>query len=333
MRARGDGLDWVACRPCAPARNAVALAFVLNGLCFATLVSRVPDLRADLRPRQRRARPAAAGDRRRLAAGAAGGGAADRPGWVRPGWSASGAWAAARGLVVAALAADVAASWPLCALGLFGYGIGVGVWDVAMNVEGAEVERRLGRTVMPRFHAGWSVGSIVGAGVGVLDGGRRRAAASSTWAASACWRSRCVVPGVRAFLPPAPQPETTGAGRRARPGWSRGRWRSGVMVLAFAMVEGSANDWLGARADRRLRRAPLGGRRRLLALRHRDDRRAGWSGRWCWTASAGRRCSWATSALAAARRAAGRAWRARRCSWPSASCSGASAPRSASRSA
>ena len=37
-----------------------------------------------------------------------------------------------------------------------------------MNVEGADVERRLGRTVMPRFHAGFSFGAIVGAGVGVL---------------------------------------------------------------------------------------------------------------------------------------------------------------------
>ena len=36
-----------------------------------------------------------------------------------------------------------------------------------MNVDGAEVERRLGRTVMPRFHAAWSFGSIGGAGIGV----------------------------------------------------------------------------------------------------------------------------------------------------------------------
>ena len=36
-----------------------------------------------------------------------------------------------------------------------------------MNVEGAEVERRLGRTVMPRFHAGCSLGTFVGAGIGV----------------------------------------------------------------------------------------------------------------------------------------------------------------------
>ena len=30
------------------ARNAVAMVFGLNGFCFATLVSRVPDLRASL---------------------------------------------------------------------------------------------------------------------------------------------------------------------------------------------------------------------------------------------------------------------------------------------
>ena len=40
-----------------------------------------------------------------------------------------------------------------------------------MNVEGAEVERRLGRTVLPRFHAAWSFGSIGGAGIGVLAAG------------------------------------------------------------------------------------------------------------------------------------------------------------------
>ena len=50
------------------------------------------------------------------------------------------------------------------------YGIGTGVWDVAMNVEGAEVERGLGRSIMPRFHAAWSVGSIAGAGDRRPDG-------------------------------------------------------------------------------------------------------------------------------------------------------------------
>ena len=35
-----------------------------------------------------------------------------------------------------------------------------------MNVQGAVVERRLGRAIMPRFHAGYSVGTVAGALVG-----------------------------------------------------------------------------------------------------------------------------------------------------------------------
>ena len=51
-------------------------------------------------------------------------------------------------------------------VGLFLLGLGNGTWDVAMNVEGAEVERRLGRSIMPRFHAGFSVGTVAGALLG-----------------------------------------------------------------------------------------------------------------------------------------------------------------------
>src|SRR3954454_12201899 len=42
---------------------------------------------------------------------------------------------------------------PLVA-GLFVFGFSTGAWDVAMNVQGAAVERGLGRSIMPRFHAG-----------------------------------------------------------------------------------------------------------------------------------------------------------------------------------
>jgi MFS family permease len=241
--ARVGGMDWTGSVPTVlSARNAVALAFVLNGLCFASLVSRVPDLRDVLgldngglgllllaiAAGSLLALPAAGRLITRL-------GAAEV---VR-----LGAWAAAIGLVVAALGADVAASWPLCALGLFGYGTGVGVWDVAMNVEGAEVERRLGRTVMPRFHAGWSVGSIIGAGVGVV-----MAAADVPLAVHVggvgVLALALVVPGVRTFLPPTPEPAATG-GEATRSAWLEPRTLAvGLMVLAFAMVEGSANDWL-----------------------------------------------------------------------------------------
>ena len=34
---------------------------------------------------------------------------------------------------------------------------------MAQNVEAADVEQRLGRTLMPRFHAGFSIGTVAGA--------------------------------------------------------------------------------------------------------------------------------------------------------------------------
>ena len=54
------------------------------------------------------------------------------------------------------------------AAGLFVFGFGNGTWDVAMNVQGAAVERELGRAIMPRFHAGWSIGTVAGAGIGAV---------------------------------------------------------------------------------------------------------------------------------------------------------------------
>ena len=69
------------------------------------------------------------------------------------------------GLGVAGLGGDLALL-PLVLLGLALFGFGTGLCDVAMNVEGAANERALGRTVMPLFHALFSVGTIVGALLG-----------------------------------------------------------------------------------------------------------------------------------------------------------------------
>ena len=54
---------------------------------------------------------------------------------------------------------------PLIA-GLFVLGFANGAWDVAMNVQGADVERQLGTSIMPRFHAGFSLGTVIGALLG-----------------------------------------------------------------------------------------------------------------------------------------------------------------------
>ncbi len=70
------------------------------------------------------------------------------------------------GLVVIAASVDLFESRWGMAVGLYLLGMGVGVWDVAMNLEGAAVERLLGKNVMPHFHAAFSGGTVLSALVG-----------------------------------------------------------------------------------------------------------------------------------------------------------------------
>ena len=75
----------------------------------------------------------------------------------------------------------VLVSVPVAVPGLVLVGLGIGTWDVAMNVEGADVERRLGRPLMPlelRGHPGLRglldqlLADGVHPGVELLDGAR-----------------------------------------------------------------------------------------------------------------------------------------------------------------
>jgi MFS family permease len=51
------------------------------------------------------------------------------------------------------------------------WGIFQGSLDVSMNAQAIAVEGRAGRRLMPAFHGSWSMGSLAGAGVGVLGVG------------------------------------------------------------------------------------------------------------------------------------------------------------------
>jgi MFS family permease len=51
------------------------------------------------------------------------------------------------------------------------WGIFQGSFDVSMNAQAIAVEGRVGRRLMPGFHGSWSMGSLAGAGVGVIGVG------------------------------------------------------------------------------------------------------------------------------------------------------------------
>ncbi|WP_082570670.1 MFS transporter [Cellulomonas sp. Root485] len=136
-------------------------------------------------------------------------------------------------------------------LGLVMFGVGTGVWDASMNVEGAVVEQHLGRTVMPRYHAGFSFGTVAAAGIAAVAAGLHVPVVVHVPVAVVL-SVIGVAFAVRAFLPIVDEPEVHHGTERAEKG-ARGAlaaWLEprtlliGLVVLAAALTEGSANDWV-----------------------------------------------------------------------------------------
>jgi len=226
------------------ARNAVYIVFTGAGFAFASWASRIPQVRGELR-----LTPGVLG---LILLCAAIGSAVAIPlsGLVIARLGESRA-VVAMSLVAAAGLATVAIGYrhgiPLVTAGLTLFGFGSGGWDVAMNVQGAAVEQAIGRAIMPRFHAGWSIGTVAGAGAGtamVAVGVPVTAHLLAVALAVAV-----VVPAAsRRFLPhsraqafpgrPAVRPSPLTA-------WTEARTLViGLFVLCMTIIEGAGNDWL-----------------------------------------------------------------------------------------
>src|SRR5262245_52206096 len=149
------------------ARNAVLGTFFLNGFAFATWASRIPSVRhaLDLGPGSLGLLLLACSIGSLLALPASGG-TVQRYGARRVVVAAT--LVEAVGLLMVGVGVGVLELVPVTALGLFLVGLGTGTWDVAMNVEGAEVERLLRRSILARFHAAFRLGTVAGAGAGAL---------------------------------------------------------------------------------------------------------------------------------------------------------------------
>lgn len=227
------------------ARNAVATVFALNGLAVASWMSRIPEVRDTLAMTPSElARVMLALAIGSLIALPTAGALVSRIGAART--VAGGAVVVGAGLIVAGLGGDPLVSAIVAAVGLAATGYGSGSWDVAMNVEGAAVERLIGRTIMPRFHAAFSMGTVAGAALG--------AGATALGIGVAIHLAVIgVVAGlgplvaVRHFLPRRAEADDdeTSPGVSVWVAWREPRTLLvGVMVMAFALIEGIANDWL-----------------------------------------------------------------------------------------
>ncbi len=225
------------------ARFGVATVFVLNGYALATLLSRVPAIRDTLG-----FSPGQLGlllltlSLGTVIALPLSGLLVHHAGAARA--VAGGALTVAIAFVVLTVGLSLASA-PLVATGLLVYGVGTSTWDVAMNVEGAAVERGLRRTLLPRLHAGFSIGTVLGA---LLGAAAARVGLGLPLQLAVAAPLLLVVVGwaVRTFLPAAEDPHGDGSARTSvLAAWRDRRTLAlGLLVLAFALAEGIANDWL-----------------------------------------------------------------------------------------
>ncbi|MWV48258.1 MFS transporter [Rathayibacter sp. VKM Ac-2803] len=231
-------------------RNAVFTIFVLSGVSIATWVSRTPAIRDELELSTAgvgvlilamsigaivgltlsTAIMALIGARRGMVAGLT---------------------ICASGLAILGVAADSLGALPVAFAGMALLGFGNGAVDVMMNVEGAANEAAFGKTLLPLFHAFFSLGTVLGALLG--------AAASALGIPVAVHLVTIAVVVVATaflairFVPVRDAdvaPDAVRAPVRERVADSIGVWRDtrlvliGLIMLGMAFAEGSANDWL-----------------------------------------------------------------------------------------
>lgn len=140
------------------------------------------------------------------------------------------------------------ASTATTVLGLFVFGLGMGIGEIAMNVEGADIEKTISRPVLPALHGFFSLGTVVGAVGGIIF---------TTLNVPVFWHLVPIGVAASVVLILAARHIPHGTGREDRASKSRAtpRSRSAVwkdprllliaaIVLAMALAEGTASDWL-----------------------------------------------------------------------------------------
>jgi MFS family permease len=213
---------------------AVTYTFAANGAVFGAWAVRIPEVKADLGLSSGGLGLALLG----IAIGSLvslplGGAAASRIG------SATATRIAFLSFVAITVLPLVAPNGPTLFVALVLWGLAIGGLDVSMNTQGVSVERRYGRSVLSSFHAAFSLGALLGAGLGSVAAAGdvsfllQQAVLGGILAAG--W-----VPLSLRFLPDVPDEEGQ-APLFARPS---GRLVTlGVAAFAVLLVEGATADW------------------------------------------------------------------------------------------
>ena len=135
--------------------------------------------------------------------------------------------------------ASNAGGLPALSVALFCFGAGFGSVNVAANVQGIALERLYGRTILSSFHAAFSVGGLVGAGLGALAA-RLSLTPRAHLGALALLLSMAGLVLARRLLPPVAA-DTTRTRILVRP--PRALLVLGAAAFCTLLAEGAAADW------------------------------------------------------------------------------------------
>ncbi|MFC8303021.1 MFS transporter [Specibacter sp. NPDC057265] len=243
-------------------RNGVVAAYAGSGLIFASWVSRIPAIRDDLG-----LTPGQVGIMLLcMSLGSFSSVAASSLVVLRLGSKLTSRLCVVvltLGVLIMGLGATALADPLVVGVGLVLVGLGTGSWNTSSNIEGAAVERALGRHIMPRLHGSFSIGTVAGAGLGALAASWHVPVAVHLWAIAlvvclAVWIGTGHYQADKLLAPPvavdladdAAEPARAAAAKKAGKAKIAAAWRDprtlllGVLVLGLGLAEGAAGDWV-----------------------------------------------------------------------------------------
>ncbi|WP_435748556.1 MFS transporter [Microbacterium sp. PMB16] len=158
----------------------------------------------------------------------------------------------ALGIALVGLGANVFGSVPIVLAGMVLFGFGNGCVDVIMNVEATAIEQQMGKTILPVFHAFFSFGTVIGAGIGALAAHLSINVATHASVVGAVIVVLAVVcffqvPARAATLDPEAHQKPAFRQRMhtALEAWREPRtYLLGMVMLGMSFAEGGANDWI-----------------------------------------------------------------------------------------
>lgn len=141
------------------------------------------------------------------------------------------------------------ASFTLVLTGLVLQGLSTAISNVASNVQGVSNERALGRYVTPIMHGFFSIGTVVGAGIGTLDTALGVPFMVHMFYFAAAVALIVIISLRKCHSETYGQDDTqalaTVGSYRVRDAWrDKHTLLIGLFVLGMALAEGAANDWV-----------------------------------------------------------------------------------------